>query len=63
MSNFQSVVKRNSRVLFHFAIEILFWCAAPSGFRVPLPEPAPKELKARKAPSKIKIKDLLKREN
>jgi hypothetical protein len=27
-----------------------------------LPEPAPKELKARKAPSKIRIKRLLKRE-
>jgi hypothetical protein len=38
------------------------WCA-PSGFRVRcLPEPAPKELEARKAPSKIKLKDFLKRE-
>ncbi len=31
------------------------WCA-PSGFCVRLPKPAPKELKARKAPSKLKLK-------
>ncbi len=60
MSNFQyrkrnSVVNCNSRVLFHFAIKKFSWCA-PSGFRVRLPEPAPKELKARKALSKSKLK-------
>jgi hypothetical protein len=40
----------------------LRWCA-PSGVRICSSTPAPKELKARKAPSKIKSKRLLKREN
>jgi hypothetical protein len=43
-------------VFSFIAIKILSGCA-PSGFRVRLLEPAPKELKARKAPSKLKLKE------
>ncbi len=49
-------------VFFFIAIEIFSWCA-PSGFGVCLPEPAPKDLKGRKAPSKIKIKETPKMRN
>ncbi len=50
----RKLVPIKSRVLL-YCDQNLPWCA-PSGFRVRLPKPAPKELKARKAPSKIKLK-------
>jgi hypothetical protein len=50
-----------SKPCYPYCDRNLSWCA-PNGVRVRLFEPAPRELKARKAPSKIKSKRLLKRE-
>jgi hypothetical protein len=54
------LVPIKSRVLL-YCDQNLPWCA-PSGFRVSLLEPAPRELKTRKTPSKNKLKKLLNRE-
>jgi hypothetical protein len=52
---------QNGRVLLH-CNRNPSWCA-PSGFRVRLLKPAPREQKGRKAPTKIKLKETLKHEN
>jgi hypothetical protein len=56
-----SVYTIETTVFSFIAFEIFSWCA-PSGFCVRLLEPASKELKARKAPSNLKIKRNSKRE-